>query len=73
MAVVKKTAAAKAGKADGYRVTAPLVQAYLDSGTPMQFREGDVLPDGISKESLEHLEDLGYINKGEAPAPSDDE
>jgi hypothetical protein len=68
-----KKAAAPAKKGDGFRVVAPLVQASLDSGTPMQFREGDILPDGISKESLEHLQSLGYVTKGDAPAESDDE
>ena len=73
MAAARRPASSAKKGGDGYKVTAPLVQAALESGLPMQFREGDVLPEGISKESLDHLLDLGYVAKGDVPAESDSE
>lgn len=55
------------------RVTAPLVQVTLGSRA-VQFYHGDVLPDGVSEDSVKHLKSLGYVEdvKGvEAPAESD--
>lgn len=65
-----KKAASKGGS---LRVTAPLVQVQLGDRS-VQFSEGDVLPDGVSQESIEHLQSLEYVesvgkvDEGDAPA-----
>lgn len=64
-------AAAKKAATKGWRVVAPLVQASVGSRAD-QFFYGDVLPGGVSEESLEHLKSLGYVEEIDAPAESDD-
>lgn len=60
---------AAAKKAKGLRVTAPLVQVNV-SDRAVQFYAGDVLPDGVSDESVKHLKDLGYVEDTDvAPEP----
>ena len=58
--------AAKAEKSesgDGLVVTAPLVQVTLSGSQVLRLYKGDVLPDGVTPESLEHLQNLGYVGK----------
>lgn len=47
-------------------VTAPLVLAHTDKGTVIYLYAGDVVPDEVSKESLAHLRDLGYVTDPKA-------
>lgn len=63
-------AAKKAAATSGHRITAPLVQVDL-GGRPARFYQGDVLPEGVSEESLKHLASLGYVEKFDEPAESD--
>lgn len=64
-AAKKSTSGAK-----GQRITAPLVQVDL-GGRPARFYQGDVLPEGVSEESLKHLASLGYVEEIDAPAEPD--
>lgn len=59
-------AAKKATSKGGWRVVAPLVQASVGNRAD-QFFYGDVLPGGVSEESLEHLKSLGYVEEFDAP------
>lgn len=61
---------AAAKKTKAIRVTAPLVQASVGNRAD-QFYYGDVLPDGVSEESLEHLRSLGYVEDIDVPAEPD--
>jgi hypothetical protein len=60
----KKTAAPKAEKKDekgsGITVTAPLIAVPVGEQV-LQFREGDVLPNGIDADVLERLTNRGFI------------
>lgn len=58
-------------KPKGYKVTAPLVQVRLGNRAE-QFYDGDVLPGGVSEESLKHLVDLGYVEATDAPVETDE-
>ena len=58
--------AAAPKKSKGLRVTAPLVQVHLGSRAE-QFYGGDILPDGVSEDSLKHLKSLGYVDEVDAP------
>lgn len=60
-----------ARKPKGLVVTAPLVQVQVGSRAE-QFFKGDVLPDGVSDESVKHLKDLGYLEDTELPAEPDE-
>lgn len=71
MAAPKKaTQSAPAKKGEGLRVTAPLVQVRVGSQVLHLFN-GDIVPDGIAKEQLDHLSELGYVTKGDGPTPDD--
>jgi hypothetical protein len=59
-----------AKKAKGLKVTAPLVQVDI-AGRSSQFYRGDILPEGVSDESLEHLKGLGYVDEVDAPESDD--
>lgn len=66
-------AAKKAASKGSFKVTAPLVQVQLGDRS-VQFQNGDVLPDGVSDESIDHLKSLDYVeavgkvDEGDAPA-----
>jgi len=60
---------AVARKPKGFKVTAPLVQVRF-SDRAVQFYYGDILPDGVSDESIEHLKSLGYVEEINAPTES---
>lgn len=45
-----------------YRVVAPLVGVQIGSQV-LQFSAGDILPQGVKAEAVEHLRDLGFIEK----------
>ena len=59
-----------AAKKKGLRVTAPLVQVSVGDRS-VQYFHGDVLPDGVSDESVKHLKSLGYVEEIDAPAETD--
>lgn len=61
MAAVKKVSV--------YTVTAPLIAATIGK-TVLHFRAGDILPEGVSAESLENLKSLGFVD--ESTTESDD-
>jgi hypothetical protein len=56
--------------ASSLKVTAPLVQVDL-GGRPARFYGGDVLPEGVSEDSIKHLESLGYVEKADAPSDAE--
>lgn len=60
-----------AKKAKGFKVAAPLVQVNL-GGRAEQFYYGDILPDGVSEESVKHLKSLGYVEETDAPTETDE-
>lgn len=62
--------AASAKKAKGLKVSAPLVQVSLSSRS-VQFFYGDILPEGVSEESIDHLKSLGYVEEIDAPESDD--
>ncbi len=56
-------------------VSAPMVMATTESGFTRHFYRGDVLPDDVSKESVEHLKRRGALadSKDEFVAQPDGE
>lgn len=60
-APAKKAAAKKS--ADTYVVLGALIQVQVGSQL-LQYSFGDVLPEGLSEESIEHLTENGLIEKG---------
>jgi hypothetical protein len=61
-----------AAKGGGLRVVAPRVTALV-GGQVLEFDAGSILPEGVAKESLEHLKSLGFLEDvdGSAPAEAD--
>lgn len=59
--------AAAAKKEKFLRVTAPLVQVGVGDRS-VQYFYGDVLPDGVSEDSVKHLKSLGYVEEADGPA-----
>lgn len=53
------------------KVSAPLVQIRLGNKIVHLF-DGDIVPEGASPESLDHLLGLGYVTEGDAPVESDE-
>ena len=51
------------------KVTAPMALARTQSDTVVYLYEGDIVPDGLTKESLEHLSSLGFITADDDSAP----
>lgn len=49
----------------GLVVSAPLVVVRAQSGADVQMRHGDVLGDDVTKESVDHLRDLGFVSESE--------
>lgn len=49
------------GVPQGRTVLGQLITAKFSDGTQRYFHKGDVLPDGVTAESLEHLSGLGFI------------
>ncbi len=64
--------APRKASAKAFTVTAPLVQVIL-GGRAVQFYSGDVLPEGVTDESLEHLKSLGYVAEVAAPDAAESE
>lgn len=64
--------AAPKKKGGGLRVTAPLVAVKDENGNVRQLFVGDVVPDGTSQESIDHLSTLGYVEESDAPAEPDE-
>lgn len=54
-------------KAKAHKVTAPLVQVRFGDRAE-QFFAGNVLPEGVSEESIDHLKSLGYVEEIDAPS-----
>lgn len=67
-AAVKKAAAPKppaeekVEKPSSFTVTVARIQVAVGSQV-LQFSQGDVLPNGIAEDSIEHLSDRGFIAK----------
>lgn len=69
------TARKAKGGSDTYVVAGPLIQVQVGSQL-LQYSFGDVLPGGVSEESVAHLSENGLIQKGEVvtePESSEDE
>lgn len=68
MAATKKAESADSGdkpakkKGATYQVTAPLISAHVGQQV-LQYGAGDILPDGLDQDSLDHLIDLGFITE----------
>ena len=58
-------AAAEKAPRKGLTVTAALVTARTENDRIVYLYHGDIVPEGLSKESLEHLKDLGFIAESE--------
>lgn len=54
--------AAKSEKKADRLVTGALVSVKYNDGTVGQLARGDVLPDSVSKESVDLLDGLGYLS-----------
>lgn len=52
-----------AEKPTGLVVTARLVTARDDNGAAFSLMQGDVVTDRVSKDCLEHLQSLGFVEK----------
>lgn len=59
-------------KDSGLRVSAPLIQIQIGKQV-LHLSYGDAVPEGVAKEQLDHLSDLGYVTKGDPVESSDDE
>lgn len=53
------------------KVTAPMVTAQTENGRIVYLYHGDVVPDGLSKEAVEHLKGLGFVADSKAVDKSD--
>ena len=51
----------------GYTVTAPLVTARTENGRIVYLYFGDLVPSGLSQESIDHLRELGFVRGGDEP------
>lgn len=51
------------------RVVAPRVTALVGSQV-LEFDAGSILPEGVAKESIDHLKSLGFIEDAEGPNES---
>lgn len=47
-------------KGGGLKVSAPMVGIRVGSRV-LNFYKGDVLPDGVNSDDLEHLKSLGFV------------
>jgi hypothetical protein len=54
--------AAAAKKSDDLVVSAPLVTVRTKAGADRQLYRGDVVGDDVTKESVDHLRDLGFVS-----------
>lgn len=52
-------------KAGALVVSAPLVAVATNSGGVRQLYRGDVVGDDVTKESVDHLKDLGFVAEAE--------
>lgn len=65
--------AAKGSKAaEGVFVKAPLVAVSTESGAVRHLYHGDVVGDDVTKESVDHLRDLGFVTDS-TPVDESDE
>jgi hypothetical protein len=55
------------------KVTAPMITALTENDRVVYLYRGDVVPEGLAKDSLEHLKSLGFITESEAPTKDPDE
>lgn len=62
---------AAAKKKGALRVSAPLVQVQLNDQVIHLFY-GDIVPEGVSEESLKHLKGLDYVTEGDAVSEPDE-
>ncbi len=51
-----------ARKSEPVTVTAPLALVHTEGGRTVYLHEGDVLPDDATKESVDHLKQLGFLS-----------
>lgn len=72
MAAAAKKAASSNSGGTVLKVSAPLVQVQIGTQV-LHLSNGDIVPDGVSKEQIAHLSELGYVAEGDAPNSSDDE
>lgn len=51
----------------GLIVTAPMVTAKTSNDRIVTLYWGDLVPEGLAKESIEHLKELGFVKAGSEP------
>lgn len=65
-AAARPTAETKsAKKGPAYQVVAPLVAVKVGEQV-LQYYAGDILPDGVAQDSIDHLSELGFIAEPDA-------
>ena len=47
------------------KVVAPIVTARMENSRLVYLYRGDVVPEGLTAESLKHLSDLGFVAESE--------
>lgn len=52
------------------KVSAPVVVARTNSGRAVHLYRGDVITDDIAKESVENLQDLGFLSSDDDVLPA---
>jgi len=50
-----------------YIVTAAMVTALSENNRVVYLYKGDLVPEGLAKESIEHLKGLGFVKAGSEP------
>lgn len=75
MAAARKAAEAKpddanekaesTSKSKGLMVTAPLVSVLTENRSVLHLRKGDILPSGVTADSVKHLKSLGFVAEAE--------
>jgi hypothetical protein len=63
--------AAARKKGGGLRVVAPLVQVKVGDRV-LHLYHGDVVPEGVAQESIDHLKSLDYVAEGDAVETAED-
>lgn len=74
MTAAKKAASSRSDASSSkkaLRVSAPLVQVQIGSQVLHLF-DGDFVPEGVSKEKLDHLKELGYVTEGDVANEPDE-
>lgn len=61
MAAAKPVESRSSTEGGSLKVVAPLVSVKDEKGNVKQLSRGDIIPEGTSQESIDHLRDLGFV------------